>query len=503
MEVLYRNQPVFGAQPAAMVYPSANCPSLSSPMFSTPSQPYTCYSFQASPSTTSPHPPSRTPTPEYPCRSRSNQESMMNEGTPNTATTTLKSVLRGEVPEAYSHFMSSSPPGSEAAAGRQSHSPLGKRKCPFVEVETPSCCPGGPFLGRGSTTVLSPPPEDVQTEPMDLSFKRPSSASSSDDAAASSPASFHHTFPPSPAEDHQGHSSEFSLLRNLLQVGKTLQPPSSSPFHSASPTTSSSSSANSDRSCDSPCSSESGYPTTTTTRHLCGSTRVTLAKKNMYPVSARVSDWLVKVVQFAHSVSCFREDLTPGDQFTLLLNSWSRLLLLFMAESNFQFVVTPLRTDPSSVAEGSSGSSEAADCLPSPDEPTMKSVEAIQTFIRKCQHMGVESEEYHYLRMLVLFNSGNAGVNEAAKVDGFNSQIQKSLQQHVHSTRPRDVMHYSRLLMCLPSLYGISANMVERLFCRHIDRTFSSPSSCCSSTSASTTFSMGSLLKELMRNMDR
>lgn len=467
MEVLYRNQPVFGAQPADMVFPSAKCPTLSSPMFASPShhQPYTCYSFQASPSALSPsHLPSRSPTPEWPARSRSNQESMVNEGT------TLKSVLRGEVPEAYSHFLSSSPEADQ----QQRSSPLGKRKCPFVEVEA-SCSPA--FMGRVTTTVLSPPPEDVQTEPMDLSFKRPSSTSSD----ASSPASFHHTFPPSPAEDNQGHSSEFSLLRNLLQVGKTPQPSSSSasasPFHSASPTASSAS----DRSCDSPCSSDSGYPT----RHLCGSTRVTLAKKNMYPVSARVSDWLVKLVQLAHSVQYFREELTSGDKLTLLLNSWSRLLLLFMAESNFQFVVTPLRTEPESA--------DVDGMLPSPDEPTMKSVEAIQTFIRKCQHMGVEPEEYHYLRMLVLFNSGNAGVSEPAKVDSFNSQIQKSLQLHVQNTRPRDVMHYSRLLMCLPSLYGISASMVERLFCRHIDKN--------SSSSPSANIHM--LLKEQLQNMDR
>ncbi|KAK7093337.1 photoreceptor-specific nuclear receptor-like [Littorina saxatilis] len=427
MEVLYRNQPLFGAQPAAMVYPSTNFSNLSTHMFASPPQAYSCYSFDASPSLRSPHTPSRTPTPEYPSKSMTN-ESSMSQGT------TLKSVLRGEVPEAYSHFLS-----GHSEATRQPSPLLGKRKSPFVELEA-SHSPS--LLSRGSSTVLSPPPEDVQTEPMDLSFKRPSSTSS----GSSSPASFHHTFPPSPAEDnHHGQTSEFSLLRNLLQVGKVPQPSSSS----YSPSTSS------DRSCDSPCS-DSGLPT----RHMCGSTRVTLAKKNMYPVSARVSDWLLKVVQFANSIQVFREELNHNDRLTLILNSWSRLLLLFMAESNFQFAVTPLRTEP-----------EASECEggPSPDEPTMKSVEGVQTFIRKCQNMGVESDEYYYLRMLVLFNSSYVGLSEPSKVDSFNSQIQQSLQEHVQRTRQGDIMHYSRLLMCLPSLYGISAKMVEHLFCRHID----------------------------------
>ena len=65
--------------------------------------------------------------------------------------------------------------------------------------------------------------------------------------------------------------------------------------------------------------------------------------------------------------------------------------------------------------------------------------------------------------------AGYVGLSEPGRVDSFNSHIQQSLQEHVQRTRPNDVMHYSRLLMCLPSLYGISAKMVENLFCRHID----------------------------------
>lgn len=116
----------------------------------------------------------------------------------------------------------------------------------------------------------------------------------------------------------------------------------------------------------------------------------------MFPVSARVSDWLVKVVQFAKSIPEFLA-LDHNDKVTLILNSWSRLLLLYMAESNFQFAVTPLQSEPEP---------PELDGGPSPDEPTMKSVEGVQTFIRKCQHMGVENKEYAFLRMLVLFNSG-------------------------------------------------------------------------------------------------
>ncbi|ESO91339.1 hypothetical protein LOTGIDRAFT_105544 [Lottia gigantea] len=179
----------------------------------------------------------------------------------------------------------------------------------------------------------------------------------------------------------------------------------------------------------------------------------------MLPVSARVSDWLVKVIQFAKSVPEFC-NLSHNDKVTLILNSWSKILLLFMAENNFQFAVTPLPSSP-----------VPTEPVPaSPDEPSMKSVESIQTFIRKCQHLNIDSEEYSFLRLLVLFNSGYIGLDRADIIDQLNSTVQQLLQEHVRLTRPNDVMHYSHLLLCLPTLYGTNSKMFETLFCQHITR---------------------------------
>lgn len=72
-------------------------------------------------------------------------------------------------------------------------------------------------------------------------------------------------------------------------------------------------------------------------------------------------------------------------------------MLLYMAESNFHFVVTPIPAKESNSTDT---------CNPSQDVPTMKSVEAVQGFIKNCQQMSVDSKEYEFLRMLVLFNSG-------------------------------------------------------------------------------------------------
>ena len=69
---------------------------------------------------------------------------------------------------------------------------------------------------------------------------------------------------------------------------------------------------------------------------------------------------------------------------------------------------------------------------------------------------------------LCLF-SGNVGLDDPELVEKLNSAVQQLLQQHVAATRPDDVMHYSRILMLLPSLYGINCRMVENLFCKRIN----------------------------------
>lgn len=235
------------------------------------------------------------------------------------------------------------------------------------------------------------------------------------------------------ADENEFHGS---LLRTLLRPGKH--------FHSD---------CNSDSGRDSP-----GSDVYKPDIPIVGSTRVTLAKKMVYPITSRVSDWLVKIVQFSKSIPEF-QTMSQNDKMTLLLSSWTRMLLLLMAENDYEFAVTPLHSDQR----------VASDVTPSQDEPTMKSVEGIQSFIKKCRNMGMDQKEYALMRMAVLFNSGNVGLDDVELVDKLNSAVQQLLQQHVTSTRPDDVMHYSRILMLLPSLYGINCRMVENLFCKRIN----------------------------------
>ncbi|KAK3105188.1 hypothetical protein FSP39_019256 [Pinctada imbricata] len=297
-----------------------------------------------------------------------------------------------------------------------SSSPLWSQQCSPQQTFTASQNPSS------SSPLSSCSSETCQEEPIDLSCK------------AASPAP--------PRSDSTGScdmSSSSSMLRNLLSRGKHENDAQFGNFKDLSDNL----------------DSEQIPPI----RNVNGTTRVTLAKKNMYPVGSRVSDWLVKIIQFSKSIPDFA-NLSHNDKVSLILNAWTRILLLYMAESNFQFAVTPLRT------EVTSGDDKA---VPSPDQPTMKSVDTIQNFIRKCQVMNLDQKEYAFLRMAVLFNAGYSGLDRPEHVDQLNSLIQQLLKEHVQTSRPNDVMHYSRLLLCLPALYGINCKMIENLFCKHIN----------------------------------
>lgn len=124
-----------------------------------------------------------------------------------------------------------------------------------------------------------------------------------------------------------------------------------------------------------------------------GHQRVALAKRNMMPVLARIADRLSGAVGFARSLPEFLQ-FPEEDQALLLVQACPRLLLLYLAEDNFQFAVTPVRSaiDP--------------EVKPDTEEPTMQFVETVQNFIGKCQTQAIGATEYFYMRMIVLFHTG-------------------------------------------------------------------------------------------------
>ena len=129
---------------------------------------------------------------------------------------------------------------------------------------------------------------------------------------------------------------------------------------------------------------------------------VTLAKKTLLPVTARVAELLKRSVEFAFSLPEFMT-LSPGDRQSLLASALPRLVMLYMAEKNLQFAVTP-------VHEGDHVPMDCDQLLPSnvrlAELPTQQFVEGVQNLIRKCQLLHINANEFFYMRMITLFHTG-------------------------------------------------------------------------------------------------
>ena len=178
-----------------------------------------------------------------------------------------------------------------------------------------------------------------------------------------------------------------------------------------------------------------------------GSTIVCLAKKNLLPVTARVSDWLVKIIDFALSMPEFN-CLTENDKTRLIYNSWTRLLLICMAETSFEFAVTPVMD--SSKAAGSESPVAASD-----DTPTMKKVERIQQFVKKCQSLKFDAGEFETMKKIVLFSTGRS----------LNLVTWQPVMQKVfpcHDVINDDVITWKPFLYYRPFVRGIHLSLSQR-----------------------------------------
>lgn len=137
------------------------------------------------------------------------------------------------------------------------------------------------------------------------------------------------------------------------------------------------------------------------------SRRVTLAKKNLAPVQRFVIDQLKEIVKFAYRQPDFVQ-LPMEDKKALLVQAGPRLLLLYMAELNFKFAVT-LLWEPVERNSDSSEKLSTEEKSPTPCKdtaPTQRFIETIQNFIGKCQSQSITTDEYFYMRLIVLFHIG-------------------------------------------------------------------------------------------------
>jgi len=179
---------------------------------------------------------------------------------------------------------------------------------------------------------------------------------------------------------------------------------------------------------------------------------VTISKKMLPMVSAKINDWLDRCAEFAFAmmnVYAGRIDTVVIERLAAL--AWPRLLLIYMMEHSFDFCVTR-----------SHSPNHEANRREALAMPRNRDATHLLQLISKGFALGLSAEAYQYLREIILFKEAK---------DGGDNKCHMACQEAHRKLRLMlpDQKTLFKLLLFLPSIYNVNTEIVKNLFCRSFD----------------------------------
>ncbi|XP_064619711.1 nuclear receptor subfamily 2 group F member 1-A-like isoform X2 [Lineus longissimus] len=184
--------------------------------------------------------------------------------------------------------------------------------------------------------------------------------------------------------------------------------------------------------------------------------------ENICELAARL---LFSAVEWSRNIPFF-PDLQVTDQVALLRLSWSELFVLNAAQCSM-----PLHVAPLLAAAGLHASPMAADRVVA----FMDHIRIFQEQVEKLKTLHVDSAEYSCLKAIVLFSTDKTsfnsqrlynacGLSDLNHIEGLQEKSQCALEEYVRSQYPNQPTRFGKLLLRLPSLRMVSAQVIEQLF---------------------------------------
>lgn len=173
--------------------------------------------------------------------------------------------------------------------------------------------------------------------------------------------------------------------------------------------------------------------------------------ENICELAARL---LFSAVEWARNIPFF-PDLQVTDQVALLRLSWSELFVLNAAQC-----AMPLHVAPLLAAAGLHASPMAADRVVA----FMDHIRIFQEQVEKLKALHVDSAEYSCLKAIVLFSSDACGLSDTSHIENLQEKAQCALEEYVRCQYPNQPTRFGKLLLRMPSLRSVSAQVIEQLF---------------------------------------
>ncbi|XP_067286942.1 nuclear receptor subfamily 2 group F member 6b isoform X2 [Pseudorasbora parva] len=186
-------------------------------------------------------------------------------------------------------------------------------------------------------------------------------------------------------------------------------------------------------------------------QQLSGANSSIMGIDNICELAARL---LFSTIEWARNIPYF-PDLPVSEQVALLRLSWSELFILNAAQS-----ALPLHTAPLLAAAGFHSSPMPADRVVS----FMDQVRVFQDQVDKLARLQVDSAEYSCLKAIALFSPDACGLSDPAHIESLQEKAQVALTEYERIQYPGQPQRFGRLLLRLPALRAVPANLISQLF---------------------------------------
>uniref|UniRef100_A0A8C1S522 Nuclear receptor subfamily 2 group F member 6 n=1 Tax=Cyprinus carpio TaxID=7962 RepID=A0A8C1S522_CYPCA len=163
---------------------------------------------------------------------------------------------------------------------------------------------------------------------------------------------------------------------------------------------------------------------------------------------------LFSIIEWARNIPYFPE-LPVSEQVALLRLSWSELFILNVAQS-----ALPLHMAPLLAAAGFHSSPMSAERVVS----FMDQVRIFQDQVEKLTRLQVDSAEYSCLKAIALFSPDACGLTDPVHVESLQEKAQVALTEYERMQYPGQPQRFGRLLLRLPALRAVPANLISQLF---------------------------------------
>ncbi|XP_052250122.1 orphan steroid hormone receptor 2-like isoform X1 [Dreissena polymorpha] len=181
---------------------------------------------------------------------------------------------------------------------------------------------------------------------------------------------------------------------------------------------------------------------------------------NVHYICESASRLLFLSMHWTRSIAAF--NILPSDVQTCLVRScWSGLFTLGLAQ---HAETMALSTMLMAILNHLQSSMEADKTGGEKAKTVIDHILKLQSYIQKMQVLQVDNQEYAYLKALLLFSPDNPALPNVGQIERFQERIQEEFQQYLQESLPDNADRLSKLLLRLPPLQALQANIMEELF---------------------------------------